>query len=358
MRILLVKPKHIGDSLLLTPTIAAIKRDYPQAEIWVVVRRGCEGILAGCPEIARVLTVAPVERRERRLFDFWRGLNNSRRLISEKFDYVFELGDGHRGRVMARLARGPRYSVKPSSPLKQREARWFAGVSKFDWEICHRVEKDFHSVAEFLPLREPIPPLRFARERTRPWPPGDALRDFCVLQIGTRQGFNRWSRPGWRALAAALAQRFAHVVISCGPDAGERDEAAWLHRQLGAKIVDTQGALTWPQLAGLLYRARLYVGLNTAAMHLAAACGCPAVALFGRTWEGHWRPWQSPHRTVSEIDAAPLPNLREDLARATRRSMDGISPERVVVACDELIATLPPLRGPISCVKPYMKKGL
>ena len=49
MRILLIKPKQIGDSLILTPTITAIKRAHPEAEIWVVVRRGCEGILAGLP---------------------------------------------------------------------------------------------------------------------------------------------------------------------------------------------------------------------------------------------------------------------------------------------------------------------
>ena len=60
MRILLIKPKQIGDSLILTPTITAIKRAHPEAEIWVLVRRGCEGILAGCPGIARTLTLAGV----------------------------------------------------------------------------------------------------------------------------------------------------------------------------------------------------------------------------------------------------------------------------------------------------------
>ena len=49
MRILLIKPKHIGDTLILTPTITAIKQVHPEAEIWVMIRRGCEGILAGCP---------------------------------------------------------------------------------------------------------------------------------------------------------------------------------------------------------------------------------------------------------------------------------------------------------------------
>ena len=73
MRILLLKPKHIGDSLLLTPTIVALKRARPGAEIWVVVRRGCEGILAGCPEIDRLLTIARGGKARAPLRRFRRG---------------------------------------------------------------------------------------------------------------------------------------------------------------------------------------------------------------------------------------------------------------------------------------------
>src|SRR5271156_426660 len=108
MRILLIKPKHIGDTLILTPTIAAIKRDHPEAEIWVMVRRGCEGILAGCPEITRILTLAGVEKSDRSGGDFWRQMKVLLRLWSVKFDYVFELGDGHRARVFAMATRARR----------------------------------------------------------------------------------------------------------------------------------------------------------------------------------------------------------------------------------------------------------
>ena len=340
MRILLVKLKHIGDSLLLTPTIVAIKRAHPDAEIWVVVRRGSEGILAGCPEIHRVLTAAPAFNKARTRADTWREIRIGFLLYNTSFDYVFELGDGHRGRLFAKLARTKkRYSTKLTNPLKPGDAAQFT-VSAFDWQTCHRIEKDFFSVSEFLPLAQPIPPLRFARERTEAWAPGDALRNFCVVQVGTRQAFNRWTRASWLELGRALVKRFENVVISCGPAELELEEAAWLRRRLGSRLMDTQGALTWPQLAGLLYRARLYVGLNTAAMHLAAACGCPVVALFGQTWEGHWRPWQSPYRIVSAIDGPPLPDPREDLARATRRSMEGISAQRVIAACDDLLASV------------------
>src|SRR5271156_4780963 len=115
MRILLIKPKQIGDSLILTPTITAMKRTYPEAEIWVVVRRGCEAILAGCPAIARILTVAAVGKHDRRQGDWWEELKTIHRIYWTKFDYAFELGDGQRGLNMLRLSQARRrFSVKSS----------------------------------------------------------------------------------------------------------------------------------------------------------------------------------------------------------------------------------------------------
>jgi lipopolysaccharide heptosyltransferase III len=338
LRILLIKPKHIGDSLLLTPTIVAIKQAHLDAEIWVVVRRGCEGILAGCPEINRLLTVAAVDRHERRRGDFFRDMRTTWQLSRPKFDYVFELGDGHRGRLLAGLARtNRRYSVRPVTPFSAREARGFTGISAFDWETCHRVEKDFRSVAEFLPLPEPIPPLRFDRCFARPWPGAENLADFAVIQIGKRQSVGRWSRASWEEVGRWLLTRVKSIVITSGPAPDETQDALWLCDRLGPDARATLGRAGWPEVADLLYRARLYAGTDTATMHLAAACGCPIVALFGSTWEGHWRPWRAPYRIVAETDETPGANPNENLARAKQRTMTGITPAKVIAACGEML---------------------
>lgn len=334
MRILLLKPKHIGDSLLLTPTIVAIRRDYPAAEIWVIVRRGCEGILAGCPEIDKLLTVSAVEKRERRGGDFWRDVRTLGRLLATTFDAVFELGDGHRSRLFARLVRSRRrYSVKPATAFFPAVARRFDGVSTFDWTTCHRVEKDFHSVAEFLPLGQPIPALRFAQEATREWAPAAGLDDFCVMQIGKRQSVSRWHRAGWEEVGRALLERYTHLIVTSGGDTHEIEEANGLREQLGPRVLCTLGQADWSQTAGLLYRARLYVGLDTATMHLAAACLCPIVALFGPTFEGHWHPWQMAYHIVSGSPEPPTDDPRENLRRAKLRTMAAIEPRDVIAAC-------------------------
>jgi heptosyltransferase-3 len=339
MRILLIKPKQIGDTLILTPTITAIKQAYPEAEVWVLVRRGCEGILAGCPAIAQILTLAGVKKSERRPGDFWRQVAILCRLWSVKFDYVFELGDGHRARLFAMLCRARRrYSVKTSSPLNWLERRRFTAVSSFDWQTCHRVEKDFYSVSEFLPLPGPIPPLCFERGLAQSWEAGGTLTDFCVVQVGSRQGFNRWHREGWRDVCRAMLERFPNVVVSCGPVAHEKEETAWLRQELGPRVISTQGATTWPEMAWLLYNAKLYVGPNTAAMHLAAACRCPVVALFGPSIEEHWHPWQAPYRIVTSPGYVRIEDAVERQARVKKRTMNEIEARDVVAACGELLS--------------------
>jgi heptosyltransferase-3 len=245
--------------------------------------------------------------------------------------------------MLARASR--RYSVRTASPLKWLERQRFTAVSSFDWQTCHRVEKDYHSVAEFLPLPRPIPALRFEREFAQSWKPGAALTDFCVLQIGKRQSVSRWHRQGWEEVGRRLLERFSAVVIVTGPADYEVEEATWLMERLGPRVLSTLGQADWPQVAGLLYRARLYVGLDTAAMHLAAACHCPIVALFGPTVEDHWHPWRAPYRIVTSRGYVPVEDVLKRQANAKQRTMNQIEAGDVVAACEELLSEVGLLRA-------------
>jgi heptosyltransferase-3 len=333
MRLLFIKLKHIGDSLLLTPTLVAARARYPQATIWVVVRRGCEGILAGCPAIDRILTSAAPEARNRPALSWLVDLRLIRDLRRQAFDYAFELTDGDRGRFVAWLS-GAR-SRCTNIALEPLSAWWkpkFNALSAYGWMTGHRVEKDFYTVNDFLPLGATIPPLAFARERTEPWPPGGAVQDFAVMHPGTRWVRKRWELAKWIELGRCLLTQMPHLVISVGPDAGEVALAEAIAGELGPAALSTRGALSWAQLAGLLYRARIFVGVDTAAMHLAAACQCPTVALFGPSVLDQWRPWRVPHRAVVPAECPAADEVAED-----RGFADAIALRDVWVACQELL---------------------
>jgi heptosyltransferase III len=351
MRLLFVKLKHIGDSLLLTPTLTAARSAYPEAEIWVVVRRGCEGILGGCRAIDRLLTAAAPETEQRSRWNWWQDLRTIRRLRQGRFDYAFELSDGDRGRWIAALCRA---TVRCTSGSGRPLNWWWKGrfncISQFPWQGRHRVEKDFFTVADALPLKADVPPLTFAKERTEVWPPAVGLTNYAVIHPGTRWRRKRWPEGKWIEIGRYLLGRFSRVIVSAGPDAEEVRLAETLQAALGPQVLSTGGRASWAQLAGLLHGATLFVGVDTAAMHLAAACQCPTVAIFGPSSVAEWRPWKVAHRLVLahrlvRPDGVAAPESGPDDAPVGGLKTQDAALADVTRACEELLLQ-PSLKTP------------
>lgn len=339
MRLLFIKLKHIGDALLLTPTLTAVKARHPDSEIWVVVRKGTEGILAGCPAIDHLLTTSAPETGKRSLKDSLGGLALVRQLRRQRFDYAFELSDGDRGRWLAWLSGArERVATRVYTRINWIARRAITRFSATDWLPGHRVEKDFLLVKEALGLEGAAPALVFDRERTRVWPPAEGLGDFAVLHPGTRWKRKRWPFAHWLALGRHLQSRGLKLIISAGPDAEEREDAARLQSELGAGTLSTDGQTDWTQLAGLLHRARLFAGVDTAAMHLAAACQCPTIAVFGPSIVKFWRPWRVPFRIVTTPEAAAAQNAPDYLDAVPRLSCERVEVRDAILAADELLA--------------------
>ena len=317
MRLLFIKLKHIGDALLLTPTLTAVRAAYPQASIWVVVREGGQGILAGCPAIDRLLTTAAPETSRRSPLSWLADVRLIGQLRRERFDYVFELSDGERGRWISGLS-GARVRCANTRgwPLKWWWRQAFNALSQYDWHCRHRVEKDYFTVHEFLPLPQEVPPLAFARSATERWQPAESFSSFAVMHPGTRWIRKRWPVEKWIDLGQWLLERMPNLILSAGPDPEEVQSARQMQQILGHRALSTGGQTNWAQLAELLYRARLFVGVDTAAMHLAAACQCPVVAILGQTNPVEWHPWKVRYKLVAASPQSLRDKRPEEYARA------------------------------------------
>jgi heptosyltransferase-3 len=341
MRILLIKLKHIGDALLLTPTIMAIRERYPEAEITVVVRKGTEGILAGCPAIHRIFTAAAPEGKRRSRWNWLRELKRIFAMRRQRFDYAFELSDANRGRWVCALARAKVRSTNAAVVgLNFFWRRVFRSVSDFDWIPMHRVEKDFLTVAHELDLGTVPPRLCFDRRKTQTSPASTEAGERCIVfNPATRMPEKLWPEDRWIALGRALAPRGRRILVNTGPAEDEVALGRRIAEGIGPCAFTSATALNWPQLAQILYSARFIVTVDTAAMHLAAACQCPIVAIFGLVPAGQWRPWRAPHRVLTALG-----EWGELTAEAARRdkSMEWITVEAVLAAIGELEAEAAP----------------
>lgn len=330
MRILFIKLRHIGDSLLLTPTIVATRKKFPEAEIWVLVRRSCESILEGCPEIDRILTTANPDTTKRRSADWISDLGVAALLRRTRFDHVFELTDNDRARFFAIAARTPSRCANEHRTLRRFWRPFFDRVCQTPRFRSHQVWRDYICPMETLGLAADPGPLRFAPSRMIPWQEGTygSGDPFAVVHLHTRWERKSWPMDRWEALIPKLLELVSRILISCGPNAAEISSAHSLCAKFGPAVQTTAGATNWAQLAWLLKRARFFVGVDTAAMHLAAACECPTVALFGPSPVYEYHPWMVPHWMVRPQN----PSQPEAFAAG---SMHDIGLDAVVSACAE-----------------------
>jgi heptosyltransferase-3 len=274
-RILVVALRRLGDVLLTTPLIRSLRRAWPEATVDALVFADTAGILVGNPDINRVIAMPPRPSAAQ-------SLTLGARLL-RRYDLAISTQSGDRPTGFA-VAAG-RIRVAPvNGKLNGR-------VKRALLDRWVPVATGVHRVEEMLRLADV---LGIARVPELVAPGGGAIEGlpdggYAVIHAAPMFRYKQWTKDGWRKLAAALVGRGLSVIATGGPADGERRylDDVWN----GANVTRLDGRLDWPQLAGLLAKARVYVGPDTSVTHLAAASGCPMVALFGPTDPRLWGPW-------------------------------------------------------------------
>jgi heptosyltransferase-3 len=103
--------------------------------------------------------------------------------------------------------------------------------------------------------------------------------------------YKRWTIEGWQDAARHLDVMGLRIVIVGGSDKEESDYVRQFMQTGSATPVDLTGRLKFSETAKLIASCKVYVGLDTAVTHLAAATGAPTVALYGPTNPVKWAPW-------------------------------------------------------------------
>lgn len=340
--ILIIKLKHIGDVLLATPAIHALKAAWPAARIHALVPRGTEAMLTENPDLVGVIPfVKPAGPWTRR----WRGeLRLVWALRALRPDLVVEMGKGDREAILGLLS-GARWRVGFDAGR-----RGLLGRNRLLTHRAVRTGRE-HIVEGDLKLVEALgvaPEDRRLRLRVRPEDAAAAQDMLAAAGVGagdpvvtvhptSRWLFKCWRDEGVAAVMDHLGARGFRVVLTSG---SERRELRKARRILGLArrpAVDLAGRLTLKQLAAVLGRACLFLGVDSAPMHMAAAMGTPVVALFGPSGEHNWRPWGDGHVVVAKpLFCRPC---GQDGCNGSKRSdcLDMLTEAEVIAAVDAQI---------------------
>src|SRR4051812_3912478 len=227
-RCLFIKPKLIGDTLLLTPTLDAVRAAYPGATIDVLVRSGSEAILDGCQSHDRVFVTASPDSDGNRRSDPWQTVRHIR---ETRYDWVFECSDTSRGRYAALFARGwrkvfNRQELDNWAPFFDRML-WPAAFTDhvhFEWRDHHAIDGSYLLARSVLNLPERPPPLNYrqvafdATAANIRVPAQFTLSpNRLIVHCGTRLASKAWPDERWVELLHELAPDFDQVFVSAGP---------------------------------------------------------------------------------------------------------------------------------------------
>jgi len=345
VKILLLKLNHLGDTLLLTPTLRMLRHRFPEARIDVAVRRGPHEVLEGNPDFTRLfLLPAPVRERGRSAAtgaDSWRAL---RGLSGQRYDYAFDLSNSDRARFWMWLALARNRCANNAYGELHSKQRFYNRFSTYAWGPEHQVLKDFRTVTDILHLDADPGPLVVSPQRPAPEtlkklglpdPPGA----FAVIHPTSRWAFKQWRPERWSAVADWLAgQAGLNVLFSCGPEAREVAEVDAIVAGAARPYASARGAMGLRELAWVLGQARLFCGVDTVAMHLAAAAQTPTVALFGPSSEWSWHPWQVRHQLVLGPCSCKLTRKFVCDKAKPYPCMDAIATEAVIAAIQTLLS--------------------
>ena len=219
-----------------------------------------------CPERPTISESLALARR------LWRG-----------YDLAITTQAGDRPSFFAIIAGRKRVGVTESRLIGKLKALFLHRHARMRSDL-HRVEETL-LLADLLGIaRAPeIVPPRTADVSRRSQP-------YAVLHASPFFRYKQWHADGWRELARFLSERGLQVVATGGPGEQERAylDEVW---DSTTSVERLDGRLNWPALTALLADAQIFTGPDTSVTHLAAASGCPTVALFGPTDPRRWGPW-------------------------------------------------------------------
>lgn len=353
-RALVIKLRHHGDVLLAAPVLSMLRRVAPQCEIDALVYADTVPMLLGHPALAQLHLIDRNWKKQ----GLWRQIAAEGRLLSQlrarHYDLVIHLSVHARGAWLTRLLR-PRWSVAP----KYRSGFWEKSFTHFypaqSNPQRYTVDTNLDSLRAFglEPLdadkRVILVPGAAAEARV------EALLAMHGLQAGgfihihptSRWLFKCWPAERVAALVHELTARGWPVVFTAAPDAKERAMMVDIVARLGvlpaptfAPTVDFSGQLSLKELAALTACARLFVGVDSAPMHMAAAMGTPTVAIFGPSGDREWGPWRVVHRVVASAVHPCRPCGRAGCNDSkVSECLTTLPLAQVLAACEELLAS-------------------
>mgnify|MGYP001563031395 CR=1 FL=1 len=328
-KILVIKLRHIGDVLLTVPTIRALKETFYDAGVSVLVNPGTEDVLSGNALIDELIVL---DRAVKNLPIIKRYIEEAmflKKIRTKGFDMTVDLTGGDRAAILSFLS-GARYRLAADFGRKG-----FIG-KKYLYTHLADVDKQKHMVLQnldvvrnfgittdntdvdfFIPeeakmfVRRIFEENNLSKSNNSPSPPfakggaGGVMDKVVHIHPTSRWLFKCWKDEYMADVIGWLIDNGVKVVVTSAPDEKEITKARGIlslipnPQSLIPNLIDLSGKTTIKELAAISEASDLFIGVDSAPMHIAAAVGTPVIALFGPTGR-EWIPYGEGNTVISK----------------------------------------------------------
>lgn len=324
-RILLVRPDHLGDLIMTTPVLNALKERIPYAQITMMVGPWSSEIVARHSAVDHLKTCSfpGFRRSSQNPFEpYVLMFKVAKELRQEHYDLAINLRpDFWWGAALLYLARIPRrigYAIEPGTPFLSRTLPFL--TPEHATISCLKLASAGLEDLGYAPLEEPFTPARYPQvfiptTDEQRWV-AERLKDagirpttpLLVIQPGSGAAVKLWRSDAWGntldRLLPLLKGPMPRLLLT-----GSRSERPLLEEV--ARYINVPATVisdaSVGQLAAILQQASLVMGVDSGALHLAASQNTPTLEIFGPTDPKIFRPWGEEQRHVVIASTQPCP---------------------------------------------------
>jgi ADP-heptose:LPS heptosyltransferase len=337
-RILLIRLRSLGDSILSLPLIEALHRWRPDLKIDILVEEPFAAIFSQQPAVHETLVV---KARNQPAGAGWHRARAISEIRKKHYPAVFNLHGGTTSLLFVALSGVPlRIGQKGHRNAWVYNARIPPSSEIWKRQSLHTVE---HQLTLMRWLRLPVPAdlsyslpvneqaIQHIRERLGT----AAVSQYFVVQPTATLETKQWSPDNFAQLGDLLRERFRlPVVYSCAAhESAVLDRIREQSQSPHLYISD----IPLESLIALIAASRLFIGNDSGPTHIAAALKKPVVVVWGSSDFQAWHPWGTPHEAVrSDLPCIPCPGYRCK-AFDSPRCIQEIAVPKVFEACARMI---------------------
>lgn len=299
-KVLLIRLSSIGDIILCTPMLRAIKATHPACEVHFITRHEFAPLLRHDPHIDRLWLIDTEEGRA--------GLETmNMALMRESYDAVFDLHNNFRSRVLRNgISRRIHHIDKRAlRRLLLVKLKWntYGGIITVPERYIETAQRyDVHPDTSG-PRLYTNDDVRLAARLTLRAAGADPSLPAIGICPGAKHATKRWPAENFGELARRLVAEGEHLLLFGSDD--DSGIAATIKHVAPHAVHDVTGRLSLPETAAALQHCRLVIANDSGLMHMATAMSVPVIALFGSTArEFGFFPYHSP-AAVLEVDGLP-----------------------------------------------------